>query len=217
MSWHRSERAVLADALAAAGPGTPTLCEGWRAEHLAAHVVLRERSPLAAAGIALPPLTARTSRLTLKTGDAATDPAGFAALVTQVRQGPPAWSPLRWAGDLVQHVELFVHAEDVRRGAGPVPARTLPAAQEDALWRALTRSARLLYRDWLRTHGLVLAAPGRTARVGRRPVDPDADLVLRGSVGELVLHAYGRTSAADVTLEGAPPAVAQMQADVRRV
>ena len=33
-----ASRAALVEALIAAGPGMPTLCEGWRTEHLAAHV-----------------------------------------------------------------------------------------------------------------------------------------------------------------------------------
>ena len=100
MAWHPLERAVLADALTAAGPGAPTLCEGWRTEHLAAHVVLRERDLLTSAGIAIRPLTARTDRVTLATGDRAADPDGYARLVAEVRAGPPAWSPLAGQGTL---------------------------------------------------------------------------------------------------------------------
>ena len=49
----RSERSSLCDALIQAGPGAPTLCEGWLTRDLAAHVFVRERRPLAMPGILL--------------------------------------------------------------------------------------------------------------------------------------------------------------------
>ncbi|MCB2175125.1 MAG: TIGR03085 family protein [Actinomycetales bacterium] len=216
MAWHPHERAALADALQEAGPGVPTLCEGWRTEHLAAHVVLRERDMLTAAGIAVPALSARTARVTLARGDRAADPAGYARLVSAVREGPPRWSPLSWAGDAAQHLELFVHAEDVRRRPdSPGPPRVLAAAEDEALWHRLVRAAPRLYRCWLDTSALVLQAPGRTARLG----DPEAagTVTVSGGVGELVLHAFGRTGAAQVTVDGPPADVERMLADVRRV
>lgn len=210
--WHPRERDVLADALLAAGPGAPTLCDGWRTEHLAAHLVLRERSPLTAAGIAVPLLAERTERVTIATGDAASDPAGYAALVARFRRGAPWWSPVALGGDPAQLLEFFVHAEDVRRGAGPAPARVLPPGEVDALWALLPGMARLMYRATLRTDGLVLRAPDRAARVG---APRDTDVVLRGEVGELVLHAFGRAAQVEVT--GDPAAVARMVDAARRV
>ena len=50
---HERERTDLVAALREAGPGAATLCEGWSTEHLAAHVVLRESSPLTGAGLVL--------------------------------------------------------------------------------------------------------------------------------------------------------------------
>ena len=38
------------------GPDGPTLCEGWQTRDLAAHLVLRERRPDAAAGVMGGPL-----------------------------------------------------------------------------------------------------------------------------------------------------------------
>ena len=46
-------RTNLAAVLEAAGPDRPTLCEGWRASDLLAHLLLRETRPDVAAGIAL--------------------------------------------------------------------------------------------------------------------------------------------------------------------
>ena len=43
MGYSRQERQALCDDLQAAGPDAPTLCVGWTARDLAAHLVLRER------------------------------------------------------------------------------------------------------------------------------------------------------------------------------
>ncbi len=212
MPWHPRERAALVEALAAVGPGAPTCCAGWRTEHLAAHVVLRERDPLTAAGIVVPGLAARTERMTQRTGDGATAPAAWSALLEKVREGPSAWSPLRFAGDAAQLLELFVHTEDVRRGRGRTTARVLPPGERDALWRRLTILAKGLYRD--SPVGVVLAEDGRDARVRPSPVpgSPAHDVVVRGDVGELVLHAFGRSAVAEVEILGHPDAVAAMDA-----
>jgi hypothetical protein len=41
----RSERHALCDLLTEVGADAPTLCEGWNAFDLAAHLVVRERRP----------------------------------------------------------------------------------------------------------------------------------------------------------------------------
>ncbi|MCL3861884.1 TIGR03085 family metal-binding protein [Actinotalea sp. K2] len=211
MPWHHPlERAALADALTLAGPGAPTLCEGWSTEHLAAHVVLRESAPLVAAGIVLRPLAARTERMTLDLGERSSTPEGYAALVDRVRTGPAPWHPLRWAGDAPQLLELFVHTEDVRRGARDegVAPRPAPPAHVDALWRGLSQVARLLYRGCPVT--VVLTdGDGQLTRVpsGRRGADRSATVVVQGPVGELALHAFDRAGAAQVTVDGEPEAV----------
>ena len=45
------ERAELSDLLDDLGPDQPTLCEGWTTSAMAAHLVVRERQPLAMPGI----------------------------------------------------------------------------------------------------------------------------------------------------------------------
>jgi uncharacterized protein (TIGR03083 family) len=51
VSYSRDERLALCTLLDKTGPDAPTLCEGWNTGDLAAHLVLRERRPDAAAGV----------------------------------------------------------------------------------------------------------------------------------------------------------------------
>ena len=210
MPWNPAERRALADALESAGPGAPTLCEGWSSEHLAAHVVLRESAPLVAAGIALPFLADRTKRVTQALGDRSTTPAAYAALVERVRREPPPWHPLRLAGDPAQLAEMFVHTEDVRRGGvdgSAVPRRPLPSGMEDALWGTLRRMARRLYQD-APCRVVLQDGTGRELVLApRSSTAPGAGVTVVGPVGELLLHAFGRTSAAHVEIRGASPEV----------
>lgn len=200
MTWHEFERTTLARALTEAGPDAPTLCEGWRTRHLAAHIVLRETAPLAAAGIVVPALSGRTERAVAELASTATDPVGFAALVARVLAGPPRWSPMSWAGEAADLVEFFVHTEDVRRGAGQVEPLELEPGHTRALWQRLVRGAPLLYRR--APVGVVLVVPGGPRRAVRRARADAGTVVVRGDVGELLLHAYGRGEAARVHVLG---------------
>ncbi|MDQ1699352.1 MAG: hypothetical protein QOG34_1215, partial [Frankiaceae bacterium] len=77
-----AERAALADALTTVGPDAPTLCEGWTAADLAAHVYVREHRPDATAGVLpLGPLSSYTERVMR----CALRVHGFAALVEAIR------------------------------------------------------------------------------------------------------------------------------------
>src|SRR5262249_33102419 len=63
VSYARDERTALCALLGETGPGAPTLCEGWRTGDLAAHLVMRERRPDAAAGLLGGPLAGHTRRV----------------------------------------------------------------------------------------------------------------------------------------------------------
>lgn len=214
MLLHRAQRAALADALAAAGPGAPTLCEGWRAEHLAAHVVLRETAPLAAAGIVVAPLAGRTERATQDLGDRSSTPSGYADLVARVRQGPHRLNPMAWS-DAAQLVELFVHTEDVRRGGADgwsVPARELDEVTRAGLWTGVRRMAGMLYRrSPVRVALSATDGPsGASPWVLRAGPSGAATVVVTGPVGELLLHGYDRSRVAHVEVEGAAEDVAAL-------
>ncbi len=213
MQWTPLERADLVRALTEAGPGVPTLCEGWTSEQLAAHVVLREASPLVAAGTNGGPLAARTARMIDERAARARTPESYAALVAEVRDGPPRFSPVGLAGDAANLVELYVHTEDVRR-AGPDgaarPARTRSTDHDSQLWRRLGQSVRLMYRRC--PVGVTLVEEsGRTLRAHRPPrQDPELEVLVDGPVGELTLYTFGRGTHARVTVEGPDTAVERL-------
>ncbi|MEU4203128.1 TIGR03085 family metal-binding protein [Streptomyces sp. NPDC045470] len=203
MSTHaKRERLLLADLLESAGPEAPTLCEGWTARDLAAHVVVRERRADAAGGLVLKPLASRLERVQR---EFAAKP--FEELLQLIRTGPPKLSPfsLKQLDEASNTVEFFIHSEDVRRARPDWTPRELDPVFSDALWSRLEKMARLLGRK--SPVGLVLRRPdGRTAVAHRgTPV-----VTATGEPGELLLFTFGRQTVADVQLDGDKDAVAKV-------
>ncbi|WP_449385279.1 TIGR03085 family metal-binding protein [Cellulomonas soli] len=201
MTWHEVLRSQLADALAEAGPDAPTLCEGWQARHLAAHIILRENNAVVGAGLVVPALAANTERATEELAATGQSEGGFRDLVSRVATTPPPWHPMAWAGDAANVVEFFVHTEDVRRGSGHGEPRELDPGLVQALWAQLPRFAGLRAR---RTGvGLVVVRPDGVRRRLRAASAGHGSVVVRGEVGEVLLWLSGRGAAAHVHLEGA--------------
>lgn len=210
MTWHEIERAQLAQALLDVTPDAPTLCEGWQARHLAAHVVLRERSPMVSAGIAVPALSARAEAAIARLADQAATEGAYRDLVARVADRPARWHPAAWVAESANVVEFFVHTEDVRRGAGPVPARDLDAGLVEALWSHLPRAAAGRLRPV--PVGVVLVRDDGIRHRLRAPKADHGTVVVRGGTGELVLYMLGRGPAADVRVEGDVDDIAAIEA-----
>lgn len=194
-------RADLVAALRAARPTDPTLCEGWEARHLAAHVVLRERKP-----VQMALSMARSVDPTGSLADEANDAEGYARLVDQVEEGPSRLSPLEWA-PAANVVEFLVHAQDVRRGDGlPTTQGELPEHLTTAVWRSVRPMATLRYRRSAARGGvgLVLVSPLARAVLARG----ERSAVLSGTPLELALWVSGRERASLATVEGPDDAVA---------
>ena len=190
----RTERHALCDTLILVGPDAPTLCEGWLTRDLAAHLVLRERRPDAAAGMWLPFLSQHTQTVQ---DEMAQQP--WPALVDTIRQGPPVYhfSAVPALDELTNTAEFFIHHEDVRRGARGWVQRELDEDYERALGRVARGMGRLTYRR--SPVGVVLDAPG----YGRATVNGKSDpVIVTGAPGELLLHAYGRGDHARVDVDG---------------
>jgi len=191
--YAQSERRSLADLLAALGPDEPTLCEGWTTRDLAAHVIVRERRPDAAAGIVVPPLRDWGERVRVDTARTPYD-----ELVAQVRDAP-WWSPVSnplvdWLNNTL---EFFIHHEDVRRAQPGWQPRELPRDMEQSLWTRIPGVARLALRR--QRADVLVQAPGYgEAKAGAG--GPRVRLV--GPPGELVLFLSGRQRASRVQLDG---------------
>ncbi|MFD7530996.1 MULTISPECIES: TIGR03085 family metal-binding protein [unclassified Streptomyces] len=200
MSTHaKRERLLLADLLEAVGPEAPTLCRGWTARDLAAHVVVRERRPDAAGGVVLGVLKNRLDRVQ---AEYAAKP--YEELIQLIRTGPPRMSPfgLKQIDEAANTVEFYIHTEDVRRAQPDWSRRELDPVFADVLWARAERTARLLGRR--SPVGLVLRRPDGQTAVAHKgtPV-----VTVTGEPGELLLFAFGRQDAAAVGLEGDKEAV----------
>ena len=201
MSLARAERAALSDTLDRTDPERPTLCAGWTARDLLAHLLVRERQPLAAAGIVVPALSGITESAMRSYADTP-----WPEMVEEFRSGPPAWSPTRIerVDETVNGAELFVHHEDVRRGTSGWEPRPADAARDAALWALVSRTGRLLYRR--SPVGVAVRRPtGEQAVIKTGP----GLVTVEGEPGEILLHGSGR-DAARVELHGDPADVAAL-------
>lgn len=117
-------REVLAETLLAAGPDSPTLCEGWRTRDLAAHLYLRERKIAVGLGLLIPSLGKASEKATSKLASQLKTTDAYADLVKTFRSGPPAFSPLKIKAldETSNLIEYFVHTEDIRRAERQVGA-----------------------------------------------------------------------------------------------
>lgn len=202
-AFARAERDALCDLLLEVGPDAPTLCEGWDARDLAAHLVVRERRPDASVGIIVPAMAGWTQKVQ---DDAARRP--FPTLVEQVRSGPPVYSPFRLPGvdEQANLFEYLVHHEDVRRATPGWEPREIDPEMADLLWARLGRSGRLLWGKV--PGGVVLHRTSTDPAVAPAHVRPGSDgVTITGDVVELVMHGFGR-SEAHVTVTGSDAAVA---------
>ncbi|HEX8510420.1 MAG TPA: TIGR03085 family metal-binding protein [Propionibacteriaceae bacterium] len=208
MTFAKSERADLCDLLEVVGPEAPTLCGGWDAHSLAAHLWIRETDPLGAPGILARPLAGLTERRMAEVRQRW----DYGELVEKIRSGPARFSVFALPGvdEPANTTEFFVHHEDVRRAGAPVPvARTLDASVEDWMWRRLKLLGRAFFRRV--PVGVVLeragsAAPGHEADTIRAVTGAPIVTVI-GRPSELLLFAHGRAPVAEVTLVGEPEAI----------
>jgi uncharacterized protein (TIGR03085 family) len=210
MTHARDERIALCALLDQAGPGEPTLCEGWRTLDLAAHLVLREHRPDAGAGLLGGPLARHTRRVQ----NALAGRTPYPRLVETIRNGPPRLSVfgIPGADDRINLVEYFVHHEDVRRARPGWEPRDLDPGLSEVLWNRLKMAKFVLRKAPV---GVELARDDqrRPETTGMRRVRITAKartpvVTITGAPAELTMWALGRTAAARVRLDGS-------EADVR--
>jgi uncharacterized protein (TIGR03085 family) len=210
VSYSREERLALCDLLEATGPDAPTLCAGWQTRDLAAHLVLRERRPDAAAGVMGGPLAGYTAWVQQRLGSKLS----YSELIQAFRDGPPRLSPFALPGvdEKANTVEYFVHHEDVRRAQPDWEPRQLSPGESQALWSRLG-GARFFLRK--APVGIELARDGNagsagdgTYRVMVRKTTPVVTVI--GTPAELTMWVTGRISYANVRFDGTEAAVARL-------
>lgn len=200
------ERMALCTTLTRLGPDAPTLCDGWVARDLAAHLVLRERRPdaVAAGLVQVGRLADHSQRVQHSYAEHE-----WAELVEMVRQGPPGWSPTRvpTVDDAINLAEFYVHHEDLLRAAPgwePSQARQLKPNVQSALWTKLRQAGQLLFRR--SPVGVVLETPDHGSHSAHRPTKLGTAVVI-GLPQELLLFGFGRKEVAVVEIDGEPDAV----------
>lgn len=201
-SLARRERRELCDLALALGEDAPTLCAGWDAKDLVAHLLVRERRPLASLGIAVPGLSGLTEREMARMRRRE-----FAVLVERLRR--PGLTPytLPLVDRLANTLEYFVHHEDLRRAQAGWEPRGLDPADQALLWSQL----RLAGRGLVRRAGVPVEVrrsdTGETA-VLRRGSDP---VVVTGLPSEIALLLFGRDRAHGLTFDGPEDRVARLR------
>lgn len=129
----RTERASFCQTLEELGPDVPTLCSGWPARHLAAHIAAEDRLGGVPVLLVVPfvfaaPRRYRTALRQAAVGDRVTGRFRgfeFHTLVDRLRRGPGRFLAF---GKLAPFflMENWIHHEDLRR-ANQMPARRLDA------------------------------------------------------------------------------------------
>ena len=136
----------------------------------------------------------------------------YARLVQIIRDGPTRFSMFAIPGmdERANLVEYFVHHEDVRRAAPGWEPRELDPELAEQLWQRLRLpTTRLILRkvpvgvEFARSDvdGDDANGPQRRLRITIRNGTPVVTVV--GSPAELTLWTFGRTTAAQVRLDGA--------------
>ncbi|HZA08751.1 TIGR03085 family metal-binding protein [Mycobacterium sp.] len=183
MTASARERGALVETFNAIGPDAPTLCGKWTTRDLAAHLVVRERRPDAAIGIAVPALAGYTDRLQ-KSLATSTD---WEDLVHMVAMGPPIYSPFKLLDPLVNVGEMFIHHEDVRRAQPDWQPRALEASLISAVRRGLPLMSRMMLARAPARVRLRDSDGATVATIGRGP-----EVVITGEAPELLLFVSGR-------------------------
>lgn len=214
--WAPAERERLCDLLDERGPDAPTLCAGWRTGDLAAHLVVREGSVLASAGIFVPVLAPVTARAMARVRRRP-----FPAVVNRIRRGGLLPRDGRM-GEALHLLEFVVHRQDILRAspdldgsdAAGVDAGLVDAGLADAVFEQLRRSVRVLGRNVPPGVGVLLRSPQHgSIDVRRGP----AVLIVDGAPVELALWLSGRTAVSRVRLEqhgGPDDLIAQVESSL---
>lgn len=187
------ERHALCDLAASTGPDAPTLCEGWDARMLVAHLLVRENKPIASLGNVVGPLAGLNQKAMERR---AAQP--FEGEVAELRTPSRILRTVPPLDALINTFEMVVHHEDLRRGQPGWKPRSLPSEDLDLLWSQLSKGGKFFGRKLPVPTVVRRADTGATATL-RKGADP---VTVSGDVVELILFVFGRDAAHDLVFEG---------------
>lgn len=198
------ERAALADTLAAVGPDSPTLCEGWTTYDLVAHLVVREDRPDVVPGVAAPAGSRLGAYAEARRREVMARP--YDELVAHFRAGPSRLSLFRMPGmdRLANTPEHAIHHEDVLRAQPGWQPRDLPGWEQRQLLGPLKLFARGRFRS--SPVGVELVPESGRPVLARAGVPR---VSVQGPAMELLLFASGRQAHARVEILGLDDALDQ--------
>ena len=163
------ERASLCDLFLEVGPDAPTLCGDWTTRDLAAHLVVRERRPDAAAGIVCRSVAGYSEKVRV-----AETERPWTELVERVRSGPAGVEPDAPRAGRRASPTASSSSSTTRTSAGPRPAGR-PARS--------TPTSRTRWPTTLRRGGGMLDPQGRRSGSCVEPDGRDADAAAQGRAG----------------------------------
>ena len=195
----RAERDALCDLFLEVGPDVPTLCEGWTARDLAAHLVVRERRPdIARRDRRLDRSPATASRCASPRPSARGRSSSSGS-----RTGPPVWNPMRTSRSIDSSSTPSSSSSTTRTSGGPRtagrPRRCRPTL-EDALATPLRPDGRRAHPQGRGRH----RAASRTAAHRSGCARASRSVTISGPIGEGVLYVYGRKDVAEVDARTVP-------------
>jgi len=202
-SLARRERIALCDLALVLGEDAPTLCGGWDAKDLVAHLLLREHRPLAGAGITIGAMSGFTDRQMARYRKQ-----DFGVLVEKLRTPGFTFFAIPAVEKAANTMEYVVHHEDLRRGQPDWTPRELDAADDAELWSMLSRGASFAGRKLPVPTVIRRAGTDDTATAKKG----DGRVTITGTPVELVLVLFGRDCASDLAFDGPDDAVAAVRA-----
>lgn len=191
------QRKALVSALRTVGPEASTLCEGWAAEDMALHIVMRDSRPDLLVGQGLPIVGAR-ARKAIESLKAE----GYEYLVDRASIGPPSYFPQSFApvNDAMNSAEFYIHTEDVLRAQPDFDLSQRRAVSED-LRRRLWKQASVSFFPMAarkQKRRISFFSPGYGATT-RGPASAPL-MMVHGAPEELILWAAGRKEQAEVDI-----------------
>lgn len=190
------QRQDLATALRSVSADAPTLCEGWAAEDLALHIVIRDSRPDLLVGPSLPLVGEHADKALQNLRNT-----GYESLVNRAASGPPWFFPQNFPplNDLMNTAEFYIHTEDVLR-AQPDFDPAHPRAISEKLRRRLWRQGTLMFPMAARSakQRITFESPGYGSTTSGPSSAPKRKIT--GPPEELLLWAFGREEKAQVTI-----------------